>query len=360
MKSIDFTSFLSLSAKEQEELTAEHNTEIAALLPVLGPIFSLAVILFNLWDHLIDPAHAWVTLAVRCILVSIGALAYLPLFNSWPAIKRCSLIYWTHVSAIILSEYLLKDGFLYGLSGICACVFTVSILTYQVRTFFYFLSLPSLLFIVLSYQSAPRFNFINGLMMYLFSLGIAWITMLSIRSFRRRTFAVEQELLHHTRHDSLTGVNNRAYVNELGERQFALAKRHHHPFSVCMLDIDNFKRINDTYGHSVGDAVIRSLAQTCLRELREIDHFGRIGGEEFVCILPETTSNEALLCMDRIRAAIAANSASTDAGPIQFTASVGIATLDVKHCNWEALLKDADIAMYEAKRLGRNRVEIHR
>lgn len=128
---------------------------------------------------------------------------------------------------------------------------------------------------------------------------------------------------------------------------------------AAMLDIDNFKHINDTYGHDVGDAVIVSLAKTCQLQLREIDHFGRIGGEEFVCILPETTSDEAMLCIERICIAIANNTVSTDAGPIQFTASMGIATLEPKHQRWEELLNDADIAMYEAKRKSKNRVEIH-
>ena len=349
--------FLPLTQHEQSTLNAEHHREIESVLPVLGPIFSLGVLLFYFWDHMIDPERASITLVIRIILVGIGALAYLLTLSSWSAIDRCSLIYWTHISAIILSASILENGFLYGLTGICACCFTVSVLTYDTHTFLRILSLPAFLFIILSYFNTGFFVFINSMMMYLFTLSIAWIVMISIRSFRQKNFLIEQKLLHCSRHDSLTGTNNRAYLNEIGKQQFSLAQRHQRPFAVSVIDIDNFKRINDSYGHDIGDQVIRSLVKTCQLNLREIDHLGRLGGEEFVCILPETKIDEALICMNRIRSAIAESIVNSEKGEIRFTVSIGVVALLPEHRDWEGILREADAAMYRAKNSGKNRVE---
>jgi diguanylate cyclase (GGDEF)-like protein len=96
--------------------------------------------------------------------------------------------------------------------------------------------------------------------------------------------------------------------------------------------------------------------KTCSGNLREIDHFGRIGGEEFACVLPETGAAEALVCAERLRRSVEAIRIETSQGQLQFTISVGVAVLDVTHADWNALLKEADNALYRAKRAGRNRV----
>lgn len=356
MISFNFSRLLPLPESAERELNAQHQQEIGQLLPLLGPAFGLVVILFNVWDHLIDPERAWSALLVRIALVLTGAIAYWPTRLSWSPITRCGFIYWTHVCAIIVSEFLLQNGFLYGLSGITACVFTVSVITFRIRTFLLILSVPTLLFAVLSALSVPRLVVINGLMMYGFALGLACIVMLVIRSFRQKAYLFEKELLHLSRHDSLTGVYNRRFLTELAEREVALAQRHGRALVVATLDIDHFKRINDTYGHNTGDQVIRALANTCQATLRNIDHFGRIGGEEFACILPETAEADALLCMERLRQSIAALPIETAQGTVKFTVSIGVAMLDSHHSDWPALLKDADAAMYCAKNAGRNRV----
>jgi len=136
----------------------------------------------------------------------------------------------------------LKDGFFYGLAGIASCVFTVSVVTLHVRTFLLILSVPSLLLIALSAASMPLFGFINNLILYLFSVSLACIIMLMIRSFRQKAFLLEKELLHIARHDSLTGACSRGYLIELAEREVALAKRHGRALAVAMLDIDHFKQ----------------------------------------------------------------------------------------------------------------------
>ena len=340
----------------ERELTGRHNAEMGQLLPVMGPLFGLAVLLFSFWDFMIDAERAWLVLAVRIVLVMAGAAAYFPSRLHWTSIQRSGVIFFTHASAIILAEFLLKDGFLYGLAGIVACTFAVPVATLRGQTFLLMLAAPTLLFIGLSAISLTPLGFANNLMLYVFGVALSFVVLLTLRFFRQRAFLLEKELLHVSRHDSLTGACNRRYLNELAEREIALARRHGRALAVAMLDIDHFKDVNDTYGHDVGDRVLRALVNACIDNLRMIDHIGRIGGEEFVCILPETGEAEALLCAERLRGAIEALRIDTPQGPLRFTVSIGLALLTAGHADVSALLKDADTALYRAKHEGRNQV----
>jgi diguanylate cyclase (GGDEF)-like protein len=346
----------SMPAVDEAEFMAQHRATLAELLPLLGPIFGAGVLLFNVWDHFIDPGNAWFSLVVRCALVIAGAPAYRGSALNWSPTQRASHVYLTHVSAIILAEFFLHDGLAYGLAGISACVFPVSIIAVHQRSFFLMLAGPSVLLAGLSLIELPPLGIINTLMLYCFSVGLAYVLMLVVVFFRKRAFLFEKELLHSTRHDGLTGIYNRGYLQELAEREIAAAKRYDRPLAVAMLDIDYFKRINDTYGHAVGDQVIHALACACQTALREIDHFGRIGGEEFACVLPETCEEDARICAERMRSKIEALVVETPYGPISFTISVGVAMLGRRLDNWAALLHAADQAMYGAKNAGRNRV----
>jgi diguanylate cyclase (GGDEF)-like protein len=127
--------------------------------------------------------------------------------------------------------------------------------------------------------------------------------------------------------------------------------------SVLMLDIDHFKKINDTYGHPAGDAVIKRLAETCAQALRPSDIVGRYGGEEFIISLPETEEAEAKLVAERLRRSIAATTVATARGPIRLTVSIGIAT-SAEDVPLSDMIQRADAALYKAKERGRNRVEI--
>jgi diguanylate cyclase (GGDEF)-like protein len=158
--------------------------------------------------------------------------------------------------------------------------------------------------------------------------------------------------------DSLTRVHNRHQFFELAEAEFSAARLYSRPLAAIMLDIDHFKRVNDSYGHAAGDDVLRVVAERCRAVLRDTDILGRYGGEEFVALLPHTEERAAALVAERLRALVADAPIGFDGGALNLTISVGVATLDTETRNLEALLGSADAALYEAKQAGRNRVAI--
>jgi diguanylate cyclase (GGDEF)-like protein len=156
--------------------------------------------------------------------------------------------------------------------------------------------------------------------------------------------------------DSLTGLYSRRHLFELAGHEFQRARRYQLPLSVMMVDIDEFKRVNDTHGHAIGDQVLQGVAERCRKELREVDVIGRYGGDEFTALLPETGLSAACQVAERLRKNIAERTLDTKAGRITVTVSLGIAVLGDEHLTPESLLDRADQALYAAKQNGRNRV----
>ena len=171
---------------------------------------------------------------------------------------------------------------------------------------------------------------------------------------QRRQLEEELKILATT--DFLTGLSNRRHFLGAAALVMESFRRYHRPLALLMLDIDHFKKINDTYGHATGDQVLVTVAETLGSVLRSADLCGRFGGEEFVCLLPETTETEARIVAERLRRALAEQSAATAEGIVRFTASIGLTVADVSDATVESLLQRADAAMYEAKKAGRNRV----
>ena len=171
----------------------------------------------------------------------------------------------------------------------------------------------------------------------------------------RKLFEVELKRQAHI--DHLTGVSNRGYFMDQAELELSRAVRYGNPLSLYMLDIDFFKKVNDSYGHKIGDLVLIKLAEVCRQTLREIDIIGRVGGEEFVILLPETDLAEATEVAERLRDSIAKSKVPLEGGlPLHFTVSIGVTSLVSKDDNMDVLLNLADKALYEAKEEGRNRV----
>lgn len=156
--------------------------------------------------------------------------------------------------------------------------------------------------------------------------------------------------------DGLTGLFNSRTVAEMAQAKVKSSIRFNKPLSVLVCDIDHFKRVNDTYGHDIGDVVIKGFADVLKRTKRDTDVVGRFGGEEFVVVCEETDGEGATLLAERIRTELEAAKFHSEQGSLQVTCSVGVATFPAAGRDWEALFKATDEALYVSKRGGRNRV----
>lgn len=156
--------------------------------------------------------------------------------------------------------------------------------------------------------------------------------------------------------DPLTGACNRRSFLEKAQAEFVRSRRYRRPMAVLVVDIDHFKKINDNYGHHMGDTALKAFTDICLQALRENDIFGRIGGEEFAAVLPETGEKRAFQVAERLRLGISELIVSHEGISFSLQASIGVAAIQEDDVNIEDIQKKADEAMYSAKRQGRNRV----
>ncbi|MFW6281802.1 MAG: GGDEF domain-containing protein [bacterium] len=168
----------------------------------------------------------------------------------------------------------------------------------------------------------------------------------------------EKEIIYLNYHDFLTGLYNRRYFMQAGENEIERVERNERSLALMMIDIDHFKDVNDTYGHAVGDKVLKNLANILKDSVREIDIVGRLGGEEFGIILPDTNISNAEKTAERLRKNIEDSSIQFEGENISVTVSIGVSSYTKKIYNMSDLLHEADIALYKAKDRGRNCVHI--
>ena len=213
---------------------------------------------------------------------------------------------------------------------------------------------------------------VEAYLLHLFLLVVAWMLGLSasyiIEFYSRKNYENGVEILHMQKelkeqasHDYLTNLYNRRYFNELAQDIIKVAKREQKEYSVILLDIDKFKNINDTYGHLLGDEVIKLLASLLLKHTRESDVVSRFGGEEFAILLPFTNTEGACKIAEQLRIVVDNQKVKIDENQsIRFTISLGVDAInndrdtDIAHS-----LDRADKALYIAKNAGRNRVELY-
>lgn len=177
-----------------------------------------------------------------------------------------------------------------------------------------------------------------------------------IDHIQRKIFKLSRELRYTATHDILTGVYNRFRVLEVLDHELKRIERLERPVAVLCIDIDHFKSINDTYGHPAGDQVLRALSKRIAGEIRGSDTFGRIGGEEFLVIMPETNLPAAQEMAERLRLIAEAAAVDWHGIPVRCTISIGVAQLR-RGEDADSLILRADAALYRAKANGRNRVE---
>ncbi|MBU6475490.1 MAG: GGDEF domain-containing protein [Alphaproteobacteria bacterium] len=170
----------------------------------------------------------------------------------------------------------------------------------------------------------------------------------------------EDELMRLAATDPLTGAFNRREFKALADEESLRANRYNRPLSIMMLDLDHFKRLNDTYGHAAGDKALQRFTTLCCNALRTIDIFGRWGGEEFVTLLPETDAEGAVIIAERLRKLVNQSLLVFNEHKISITASIGIAQYRAGELTVEGPLSRADSAVYDAKKAGRNRISVYR
>lgn len=188
------------------------------------------------------------------------------------------------------------------------------------------------------------------------TLFIIWLAALMLIFHLSQERKYTEKLAEMANHDALTNVHNRHYFNQELEKEIAKSRRYKIDLSLLMIDIDHFKKVNDTYGHQVGDQVLKTLASICKQVLRDVDIVVRFGGEEFIVILPSTNISGALLTAERIRQAVEAETFTYDDVNLKCTVSVGVTSYDNADWTDKDLIKAADIALYEAKQNGRNQI----
>ena len=340
----------------EREFAARYEAGLQQTLPYLASGAVLLVLLFGLWDYWIDPAGARLSVPVRLACAALAALAIWPDLLRWSASRRASFIHWTCSAAVLFATFTLDGALTFGLPGLVVGPFLVSLVVPRVSVFIFVVGLPYLAFAALAWQLGTTLEFFNGLVFHTLAVVVALMVLLHVRFLRWREFLLERSLTEIAHHDPLTGLVNRGQLTVLGERELARAMRHRRPLAIALLDVDHFKHVNDTYGHDGGDLVLKALAQQCLSDVRAVDHVGRLGGEEFVCILPDTAPEDAALCAERLRRNVEAMEIVTPGGVVHITISIGIANYREGCPGWEALIKEADMAMYAAKHQGRNRV----
>lgn len=205
--------------------------------------------------------------------------------------------------------------------------------------------------VLLSRENLQAFAYLESPMVVL-ALGIGFVIMTTER--------LQGELRRAATYDALTGVFNRRAFLDMAEREFARTRRGGPSFALLLLDIDHFKRINDTFGHQAGDEMLRSFTRLAMGSLRQGDLFGRYGGEEFCALLPETGLDGALLVAERLRAGLSDLVIEYEGNLIATTVSIGVAKGGGAAESFDAIVADADMALYRAKAEGRDRVVAHR
>jgi diguanylate cyclase (GGDEF)-like protein len=169
-----------------------------------------------------------------------------------------------------------------------------------------------------------------------------------------RREALEKRLLHIAQTDELTGLSTRRHFMESAHQAFVAARQQGRPFSLCMIDIDNFKMINDRWGHGSGDRVLKEVADACRQTLRAEEPVGRFGGEEFVAALPDADRSDARHIAERLRERVADLRFDGDLADLRVTMTIGLSEVHPSELDLELALKRADAALYQGKRSGRD------
>ncbi|TVO77771.1 GGDEF domain-containing protein [Sedimenticola selenatireducens] len=310
-------------------------------------VLGYGLLLVGVWEFLGQSKRWW-------IVVSATAFVFF------------SFLYFTYLSPDIPSRIVIVSLVIAALSGVSAqCLLkdrTPRMRKIQALTAAVFglhalyLSLRSILTLAgVHIQDLFASNWVQGLAFLDVIVSAICLTFAFTSMINRR---LQFHLNHLASYDLLTEVFNRRAFEQAAVREMSRCARHKTMLSVLLLDIDHFKRINDRYGHSVGDQVLKSTATAIVGALRKEDVLGRIGGEEFCMLLPESDQESAIDISERVRMAVCTNTITHEGQTISITVSIGVATIQPDDTSWISLFQIADQALYRAKAGGRNLIAI--
>ncbi len=316
-------------------------------------------------------AIAWVSVIASIALFRIGVVV---------AFQRRQSALAVRVWERLFTFSFVTAGFCWGVGG---WLLLPEEFAYRAMIFFFLIGMASAAVAVYSIQvwavmftilalvlpATLDFAFQDSLQERLMALAVVLFMIAAYRSlsitnhFVRRAHSLSYELKKAkeqaetlARTDFLTGMNNRRSFYDLCDTSFKLARRYGEDLTAILLDIDQFKNINDVHGHAVGDEVLKKLARIVAETCRESDIAGRVGGEEFAILLPRTNAQNGFELAERLREEMERGAVHLDGGDVKFTASFGVAQMRAECDSLEALVAEADGAMYEAKQRGRNGV----
>lgn len=322
---------------------------------------TLSFLVFALWDYSVAPAHWTELLPVR------GAYSLLSLglwFGTYfrPLQKRLSLaLGLSALGAVVGITCVLNVvpmGFVFGLLGYAYPQLALMVMPNARLAAFNSALITLLVNVSLCVHPVPTIAWVNANFLLLFLCVLTFVFAFVNEARDRCIFDLEQDLQRMATLDSLSGAWNRRHFSDLCLSEIERAGRYKHPLAFLLLDVDHFKSINDSLGHSAGDEAIRALGQTCRETLRASDSLGRIGGEEFAVLLPETELDAAQTLAERLRAAMEHLELHSPNGqPFGFSISLGVTNASEAD-SFESLFHRADTALYEAKESGRNRVVV--
>lgn len=323
--------------------------------------FVIIILAFSAWDYFADPAN-WlaafrVRLAGAVAVAATGLFQKLPGKSDWlPTMAKVRLV--IAVVASLVAALMLDRGYGYGVAGVAIILLTGAYSAIDTRDLRITNAIAlTAVGIVVFAADLSTFDAVGTMVFAMLAAGVSQLLARVLEASNRRAFTLEQELHHDARTDSLTGLNNRRAMEELGPLELKRAQRSGKPVSVILCDVDHFKSINDRYGHEAGDTVLRITARVLRSALRETDALGRWGGEEFIVVLNDSGVTASGEVAERMRAAVAAT--KFEGLPDGATISLGVSTL-IKVTSpisaWDGLIKEADSLLYQAKKEGRNRV----
>lgn len=356
---------LDLAFQSPDRHATEPHRDVARLIIILSVFAAGALIFFALRNFHVTDDPVW----IGTVLLGFVALLILNLvlYMRW---RHLPVLRWSFVSLITtLLVFIVVNGLEQGTgilwlyvfppmvfyvtsprAGAVLCLFGLTVMA--------FLLSPLGPALTPVHEYSPTFTIV-----FLFSMGFVMVFSYVLdRSRRRHAERLKQmaEMFEYAaKHDALTGLYNRREGTHRLNAEHARFERTEQPFSVILLDIDHFKRINDTLGHDTGDQVIRTVAERLVTGCRQMDVIARWGGEEFLLILPEANLEDARRTAERVRRLISDQPIHADKRPLEVSCSFGVAEIETDEPT-QALLQRVDERLYEAKTSGRNRISCGR